>query len=224
MNTAINCDQGGQNCSRECTCDIITVPDGSFVQAWNQGEMSFNRRKLSYAEAVQTIEQLNLDMIRFKLCQSKDGPMWNEEKAISVEIEYRRFLILNFMFPERSMAPSLEVDTFWHYHILDTRKYRDDQCRIFGFLLEHCPYLGMIGENGQAELQKAGDTMLDTYFEVFGEEAPEDIWWRRQVNTQKWVLVVVPPPQVHARNVIHPQNALAVMFVRSYAVVKCYPS
>ena len=35
----------------------------------------------------------------------------------------------------------MDVDEFWHQHILDTRKYRDDCENIFGHYMDHTPGL-----------------------------------------------------------------------------------
>ena len=40
-------------------------------------------------------------------------------------------------------VPCKLVDELWHAHILDTRAYRDDCYRIFGFFYDHYPYFGL---------------------------------------------------------------------------------
>jgi hypothetical protein len=50
----------------------------------------------------------------------------------AIEREYRRFLVLNMLYPFESIVPCREVDKFWHAHILDTAAYRVDCERVFG--------------------------------------------------------------------------------------------
>jgi hypothetical protein len=77
------------------------------------------------------------------------------------------------LFPEEDTAPLADVDTFWHYHILDTMKYATDCERVFGYFLHHYPYVGMDGteEDEQFRLD-SGDRMRDLYEATFGEAYP----------------------------------------------------
>jgi len=61
------------------------------------------------------------------------------EEIRRVEVSYRRWLALNLCYPNLSLSPSQEVDIFWHYHILDTPRYRCDCGEIFGKYLDHSP-------------------------------------------------------------------------------------
>jgi hypothetical protein len=89
-----------------------------------------------------------------------------------VECEYRRFLYLMKIFPNEQTAPLVDVDTFWHYHILDTMKYATDCEQAFGYFLHHYPYVGMGGEeDGQVRVD-AGERMRELYEATFGEAYP----------------------------------------------------
>ena len=59
-----------------------------------------------------------------------------------------------------TIAPTAEVDAFWHAHILDTRKYFQDCATIANRYLHHFPYLGMLGEDDKLNLEKAGRERL----------------------------------------------------------------
>lgn len=67
------------------------------------------------------------------------GEKCSPEAAREAEVEYRRFLLLALKYPDVSLVPSEHVDAFWHYHILDTKKYLYDCQRMFGELLHHHP-------------------------------------------------------------------------------------
>lgn len=87
-----------------------------------------------------------------------------------VERRYRKFLFLNHKHPESTVVPSKDVDKFWHYHILDTRKYADDCQKIFGYFLHHFPYFGMRGDEDAYQLQDAFRQTNDMFYREFGEK------------------------------------------------------
>ena len=116
------------------------------------------------------IDELDLDAIKVKLMHQESGEGWSLEKANAVEFEYRRFLILMKQFPEEETAPLMDVDTFWHYHILDTMKYAQDCQQVFGYFLHHFPYLGLRGEDDEAAHQRVGERMKQLYEQTFGED------------------------------------------------------
>jgi hypothetical protein len=115
------------------------------------------------------IAELDLDPIKVKLMHGESGEGWSLAKVNAVEVEYKRFLYLMKKFPNERTAPLVDVDTFWHYHILDTMKYAADCDRVFGYFLHHFPYLGMRGEEDEEALQRAGERMGELYAAAFGE-------------------------------------------------------
>lgn len=120
-----------------------------------------------------TISNLDLDAIKVKLMQKTGGKGWTAAHADAVEKEYRRFLHLMRKFPNEVAAPLVDVDTFWHGHILDTRKYAVDCEQVFGYFLHHFPYLGLRGggDDEQAH-QRAGEKMREIYEQTFDEPYP----------------------------------------------------
>ncbi|MDQ2990364.1 MAG: hypothetical protein M3R60_14805 [Pseudomonadota bacterium] len=115
------------------------------------------------------IAELDLDPIKVKLMRQDDGKGWTREQADTVEVEYRRFLYLMKMFPHEPTAPLVDVDTFWHYHILDTMKYAADCDEVFGYFLHHFPYVGLRGKKDEEALAQMGLRMAVLYEETFGE-------------------------------------------------------
>jgi hypothetical protein len=114
------------------------------------------------------IAALDLNPIKTKLMHKESGEGWSLEHANAIETEYRRFLFLMKAFPHVETAPLVDVDTFWHYHILDTMKYARDCEQAFGYFLHHYPYLGLAGENGVELQQQAGERMRELYESTFG--------------------------------------------------------
>ncbi|MGZ3184680.1 MAG: glycine-rich domain-containing protein-like [Telluria sp.] len=117
----------------------------------------------------QAIADLDLDPIKVKLMHDESGEGWSLEKATAVEAEYRRFLYLMKKFPEEQTAPLMDVDTFWHYHILDTMKYAVDCDKVFGYFLHHFPYIGLRGEEDVEAHHRVGERMKELYEATFGE-------------------------------------------------------
>jgi hypothetical protein len=118
------------------------------------------------------VMQLDLNPIKMKLMHEASGEGWSLEKANAVEKEYRRFLCLMKMHPDEDTAPLVDVDTFWHYHILDTMKYAADCEQAFGYFLHHYPYVGMRGEDDEQFRLDSGKRMGELYEAAFGEAYP----------------------------------------------------
>jgi hypothetical protein len=118
------------------------------------------------------VMQLDLEPIKMKLMHVASGEGWSLEKANAVEKEYRRFLCLMKMYPEEDTAPLVDVDTFWHYHILDTMKYAADCEQAFGYFLHHYPYVGMRGDDDEQFRLDSGNRMRELYEATFGEAYP----------------------------------------------------
>jgi hypothetical protein len=117
------------------------------------------------------VMQLDLEPIKTKLMHLS-GPGWSLEKANAVEKEYRRFLCLMKMYPDEDTAPLVDVDTFWHYHILDTMKYAADCEQVFGYFLHHYPYVGLRGGDDEQFRLDSGKRMGELYEATFGEAYP----------------------------------------------------
>ena len=122
---------------------------------------------------VEKIEALNLDPIKIKLMDTDEGRGWSREQCDAVEKWYKRFLILNITYPQRSIVPTKEIDEFWHFHILDTEKYAEDCQNTFGHFLHHFPYFGMRGEADKKELEESFAKTKDLFLSEFGESLGE---------------------------------------------------
>jgi len=120
-------------------------------------------------QVIAAIQALDLDPIKFKLMDPEEGQGWSREYVDQMAIEYKRFLTLSVKYPDETIAPSKDVDKFWHGHILDTMKYAEDCQNVFGYFLHHFPYFGMRGEEDAANLAEAGNTTNRLYEKEFGE-------------------------------------------------------
>lgn len=120
-------------------------------------------------DSFQAIADLDLEPIKVKLMHEESGEGWSLEQANAVEFEYRRFLYLMKTFPHEQTAPLMDVDIFWHYHILDTMKYAADCEAVFGYFLHHFPYIGLRGEDDEQVHHRVGERMRELYEATFGE-------------------------------------------------------
>ena len=126
------------------------------------------------ATALAKVDAIDLTPIN-KLLHYEDPRFWTEEILAEVERAYRRFLVLNLLYPAETLAVNRIVDEYWHYHILDTRKYAADCDQLFGKLLDHFPYFGIEDEDDrQAKLQAFAVTQ-DIWQSVFGESLSEEL-------------------------------------------------
>lgn len=130
---------------------------------------------------IAAIATLDLGPIKTKLMHCASGEGWSAAHADAVEVEYRRFLTLMKLYPNEATAPLVDVDTFWHYQILDTAKYAADCAQAFGYFLHHYPYLGLDGAADEAHRDTAGARMQELYAATFGADMPvaEAAWCGR---------------------------------------------
>ncbi|VXB29330.1 conserved hypothetical protein [Massilia sp. 9I] len=117
------------------------------------------------------IETLDLAPIKMKLMHVESGEGWSSLRANAVEAEYRRFLHLMKKYPDSGASPSVDVDTFWHYHILDTMKYALDCETVFGYFLHHYPYVGIGASANDGDHAAGGERMRQIYDAEFGAGA-----------------------------------------------------
>lgn len=114
------------------------------------------------------IYSMNLSMIIEKMVFQG----WLERDAITISKLYKNFLWLQRKYGQKhDIVPTEEIDEFWHNHILDTRKYKEDCQKIFGFYLDHYPYFGIDEKSDMGDLYAAFDNTLALYKEEFGDNA-----------------------------------------------------
>jgi hypothetical protein len=110
----------------------------------------------------QAIQSIDLSPIKFKLIDREDGEGWSLEKANRVAELYLEFLkLVHIHGHEQTLVPCRDVDVFWHYHILDTRKYFVDCDALFGFYLHHYPYLGMRDKEDEVRLRECFERTIN---------------------------------------------------------------
>jgi hypothetical protein len=120
-------------------------------------------------EAAQRVDALDLDPVVFKLMHPEPGEqVMTLAEADELIGAYRCFLKLCAWYPGESIVPTRAVDEAWHAHILDTAKYAEDSQAVFGFFLDHFPYLGLRGPDDEATWQAAAARTRDLFRSHFG--------------------------------------------------------
>lgn len=149
----------------------IATRDIPFTTKRKVPNMNNNAQTKTPEQMVEAIFALDLDPIKMKLMDRKEGHGWTSAEADRHELEYKRYLALLAKFPDEVIAPNTNVDKFWHGHILDTRKYAQDCENVFGHFLHHYPYFGLRGEQDAANLAAAAARMRRLYEQEFGNPA-----------------------------------------------------
>lgn len=62
---------------------------------------------------------------------------WSEERTRNAIAKYERFLRLVAKHPRTPVAPTRDIDTIWHLHMLSPRAYYEDCHRLLGEVLDH---------------------------------------------------------------------------------------
>ena len=115
------------------------------------------------------VAALDLSMVKMKLQEPDEGKGWTRAECDEAELEYKRYLTLNIRYEDKAIVPTGQIDTIWHYHILDTRAYHRDCEQVFGEYFHHFPYFGMRGEEDAENLDQAFFETAALYEQDFGE-------------------------------------------------------
>ena len=130
---------------------------------------SDTKKSETYSKLDEKVRDLDLQRIIWKMADPEEGRGLTPQMLARAEMDYRRFLHLHILFPEKELVPTKMIDEVWHQHILDTRAYADDCERIFGHFLHHYPYFGMNGKEDQVNLQSTFEETQEVWIKEFGE-------------------------------------------------------
>ncbi len=87
------------------------------------------------------LENLDLDFVKDRLRKNKKsgGLSWNKNKTENIEMQYKAFLFVCWKYSKETQIPTVDIDEFWHMHILFTKKYHKMCYDIYGYYLHHTP-------------------------------------------------------------------------------------
>lgn len=101
---------------------------------------------------------------------------WTAEFTELAILEYRKFILLGLV--RSPVVPSVHIDTVWHFHILNTRLYRNFCQSVLGVpFFHHEPSKG--GLEAKEFHSGSFDDTLKAYLGLFGSQAPCEIWGER---------------------------------------------
>lgn len=125
-----------------------------------------------FASVQDYVAHIDFTLLKEKLMSPQDdgGHGWSAELAEKVEVKYKRWLLMKWKHDGVLIPPPVDVDTFWHGHILETQSYWRDTLALFGKYLHHYPYFGMRGEADRKSLEESFENTVRLYREEYGEE------------------------------------------------------
>src|SRR5690348_15416310 len=93
--------------------------------------------------ALKLVATWDFTLAKTKLMETHN---WTQEEVDKAEMDYKRYLALTKACPDFTIVPCLNIDIFWHDHILDTYRYAQDCKELFRGFLHHYPFFGMRGD------------------------------------------------------------------------------
>ena len=123
----------------------------------------------NFQEFTIKLKQLDLRAIAYQLMHCEKGERWSFEQTNQAIVHYSMFLCLIYLYPNRKLVPTKEIDRVWHHHILDTMKYAQDCEMLFGRFIHHFPYFGKRGGVDKQNLHGAfaeTQTLFQEHFNI----------------------------------------------------------
>lgn len=117
--------------------------------------------------------KLDLTKIKLRLIRKLK---WSELKSDNIIYEYKCFLELMRLYPDKIFSPSQEVDEVWHAHILHTLLYAKQCQEIFGRFIHHNPTdPADIATDSNKDAINYSNTLC-FYKTAFGRDPPSEVW------------------------------------------------
>ncbi len=122
----------------------------------------------------------SVDLLRASY-RSDDFPKdWSREQREAALDRYRKWLGLKLSNPTARLAPTRDIDLFWHLHMLAPVAYFRDCKRYFGRLLDHDGGFGK-DPSEVAELDSVLRATAELWERTYGIPYLEDGRWMRDV-------------------------------------------
>jgi hypothetical protein len=139
-----------------------------------------------------------------EILQARFAREHSNTDVVSAYQEYRRFIELKITmgdYDATKLSPSPLIDSMWHLHILDIRRY-EDMCSKLPSLIHHNPD----GGNDAASRSKRYEATLFAYRARFGEAAPNAIWPHHLYQNDIMVFLMVKTPAGKTISVVADQS------------------
>jgi hypothetical protein len=138
---------------------------------WAVPENPSANRIAGLTEVWQYIDDVDFTKLKERLTQGPEvlGSSWSPARADYYELLYKRWFFLRRKHEGEILPPHIDVDQFWHSHLLDTYAYFEHCDHIFGYYFHHFPYFGTRGAADRANLDIAWHRTQQRYHDEFGE-------------------------------------------------------
>ena len=111
---------------------------------------------------------------------------WTREQRETALKRYVKWLELKRRNPASRLAPTRDIDLFWHLHMLSPVAYHRDCMRVFGRVLDHEGGFGK-GPGERPVLERVFRRTAELWEEAYGEPYLADgRWIREAVVTDCW--------------------------------------
>jgi hypothetical protein len=110
---------------------------------------------------------------------------WSRADRERALVRYEKWLQLVRRHPDARVAPTPDIDLFWHLHMLWPVAYVRDCTRLFGHVLDHDPCFGQSDGEVTTMLAAFQDTASwweEEYREAYRDEGA----WMRDAGTESW--------------------------------------
>jgi hypothetical protein len=130
-------------------------------------------------EVIAAIQALDLESVKSRVMDAELGEGWSREYADSIATAYKTYLTMLVKYPEdaEDILLSKDVDEFWHTHILQTRKYREDCQKTFGNFLDHEPHVGRVTAEDHEKRTAQAQRTQSLYEREFGNAQTAEAAW-----------------------------------------------
>lgn len=117
------------------------------------------------ASSIDPIPLISADLIAASYRSDTFPRDWTQQQRETSLARYEKWLRLKLLHPKSRLAPTLDIDLFWHLHMLSPVAYYRDCMRLFGRLLDHDGGFG----KGPGELEQLKSVFLRT-----------EQWWEEE--------------------------------------------
>lgn len=124
---------------------------------------------------------VTVDLLRSSYRSESFPQEWTEEQRRKSLDRYLRWLRLKQANPARRMAPTRDIDMFWHLHMLAPVAYHRDCLALFGKVLDHDGGFGNTPDE-LPELQRVFKQTAELWEAAYGEPYGEDGLWMRDAG------------------------------------------
>lgn len=123
------------------------------------------------SEALQSVPSqgfVTVDLLKASYRSDSFPQDWTKEQRERALLRYFKWLQLKLRNPKARLAPTRDIDHFWHLHMLSPVAYYKDCMRLFGRLLDHDGGFGK-GAGELPILQKVFKRTAQMWEEEYGE-------------------------------------------------------